>query len=169
MINPYMMTQGGRRFHFLDPDPACIDFGDIAYALHHINRYTGHAGPYSVAQHSVRVMRRARELGADKATVKHALMHDAHEAYIGDVSSPLKIAIGFEWTKIEAKAMAVVAEVFDLRGDMSIIHLADRQVTHAEARHFLGTPSHGWATDPCAVDWSASIEFESACDILGIR
>ena len=57
----------------------------IARAMSNINRFTGHAGQYSVAQHCVLASRQA-----DRAFALDVLLHDAPEAYIGDVSSPLK-------------------------------------------------------------------------------
>lgn len=57
----------------------------IARALSNINRFTGHAGQYSVAQHCVLASR-----SAEPAFALDVLLHDAPEAYIGDVSAPLK-------------------------------------------------------------------------------
>ena len=57
----------------------------IARALSNINRFTGHAGQYSVAQHCV-----LAAYHAEPAFALDVLLHDAPEAYIGDISSPLK-------------------------------------------------------------------------------
>lgn len=56
----------------------------IAHALAYINRYTGHVGQYSVAQHCVLI---AMQLPQELKLA--GLLHDAPEAYIGDVSAPL--------------------------------------------------------------------------------
>jgi len=58
----------------------------IAFALSHINRFTGHVGAYSVAQHCVH----ASHLIGPEALRLSALLHDAPEAIYGDLSSPLK-------------------------------------------------------------------------------
>lgn len=80
-----------------------IDIHDIAHALSHINRYTGHTTePWSVAQHSILVYMIARELHDCKPQGQHiALLHDAHEAYVGDVATPIKAALGSAWQQLE--------------------------------------------------------------------
>jgi hypothetical protein len=78
------------------PLSADVDFGvDVAEALARIPRFTGHvrSGPYSVAQHSI--------LGADLLYKQHKeaalaaafLLHDAHEAYMGDIATPVGQAL----------------------------------------------------------------------------
>lgn len=64
---------------------------DIANALSKINRFTGHTNrPYSVAQHSLFVFMMMKTAGVDKETCLLGLVHDFHEAYFSDMSSPLK-------------------------------------------------------------------------------
>jgi hypothetical protein len=80
------LTYAGRMVDLLRPDPEQIELIDIAHALARITRFTGHGDQcFTVAQHSVMVH--------DLARVPWALLHDAAEAYIGDVSSPLKVAL----------------------------------------------------------------------------
>jgi len=79
-------TVSGRLVHFLDPRPGEVIISDIAHSLAHQCRFTGHTRVhYSVAQHSCFV--------ADMAPAYYkaeALMHDAAEAYLGDLASPIK-------------------------------------------------------------------------------
>ena len=80
-------TRYGHVVDFENPQPDQIDAKDIAAALSHICRFNGHGHvPYSVAQHSVMV--------ADNFDVPedrlYALLHDAHEAYTGDLTTPFK-------------------------------------------------------------------------------
>lgn len=146
---PYMMTRSGRRFYFGNPVPSEILLSDIAFALWHLNRFIGHVGPYNVAMHSVNVLHCALGLGADRETARAALMHDAHEAFVGDISSPLKAAIGFDFQVIDHRAARAVSIRFGLDNvDHAIVHAADRMVTHAEALHFMGDAAKVWATDP---------------------
>lgn len=85
----YVTTASGRRWRLLDPSPADVDFRDIAAHIARICRFIG-AGHtfYSVAQHSVLV---AAQLPPHMRL--YGLLHDAHEAYLGDMSSPLKWAL----------------------------------------------------------------------------
>jgi hypothetical protein len=76
--------------------------GEIAHALALINRFTGHTTrPYSVAEHSLLVLSIARAEGASPAAQMAALMHDAHEAFTGDVPSPVKWTLGEPWAAFE--------------------------------------------------------------------
>ena len=85
-----MMTHGGRLVDLFDPDPKSIALDDIAWSLAHQNRFCGHVGVYTVAEHSIRAARLALDRGADAFAV---LMHDAHEAYLGDITRPVKQVI----------------------------------------------------------------------------
>lgn len=82
----WMQTYTGRKFYPYDPRPEDIDILDIAHALAMTCRFGGHSKHhYSVAQHSVLVAEQA-----SPANALRALMHDAPEAYIGDLVRPLK-------------------------------------------------------------------------------
>jgi len=85
-MNPCILTASGRYFDFIDPSVRDIHITDIARALSRICRFTGHTAQfYSVAQHSVLVSH-----VVPKRFALEGLLHDASEAYLGDVSSPLK-------------------------------------------------------------------------------
>lgn len=92
----WMQTLTGSAHDLIFPDPLAIDFRrDVAETLARIPRFNGHTegGPYSVAQHCV--------LGADAlfaetqdATLAAAfLLHDAHEAFTGDITTPVAEAL----------------------------------------------------------------------------
>lgn len=82
----WILTHSGKRLDLLSPDPDVITAFDIAHALARINRFTGHTKvAYTVAEHSIRVAALV-----DPEWRLQALLHDAAEAYIGDISSPLK-------------------------------------------------------------------------------
>jgi hypothetical protein len=177
---PYMMTRSGRRFYFADPDPSEILLSDIDYALRHLNRFTGHVGPYSVATHSVSVMHCAQELGATDDECRAALLHDAHEAFVGDISSPLKLAMravldeewpGATWdpfSVIDEKAMRAIDIRFGLVRT-ELVAKADRMVTHAEALAFMGDAARCWVKDPWrGFDPNRRYSFSNACEEWGI-
>ncbi|MEW6256917.1 MAG: hypothetical protein AB1592_13260 [Pseudomonadota bacterium] len=92
----WMQTLRGRAMDLDAPTPDMVDlFGEVAEALARVARYGGHtpSGVYSVAQHCV--------LGADAIIVETGdptlaaafLLHDAHEAYIGDITTPVSQAL----------------------------------------------------------------------------
>lgn len=82
----WMRTYTGRKFYPLAPCVEDIDIRDIAHALSQICRYGGHTTkPYSVAEHCVAV-----SLMVPAAYARQALLHDAAEAYVGDMVRPLK-------------------------------------------------------------------------------
>lgn len=88
MQGPFISTYTRKKIHFGKVSPADICIEDIAHSLAHLCRYTGHTRMfYSVAQHSLLV---AEKIPGGSGLKLAALLHDAAEAYIGDVSSPLK-------------------------------------------------------------------------------
>lgn len=120
---------------FLNPDPDQIDIEDIAHALSLIPRFGGHTGRlYSVAQHSVL----ASQL-VHKDIELDALMHDAPEAYIGDVVGPLKRLLK-DLEPIEFRLSEVIAKKFNLRPMIPMdprIREADLKMLHFEAEDLL--------------------------------
>jgi hypothetical protein len=96
MTLPHVRTASGRLVSLLDPDPDTIDIEtDVAGPLARIARFAGHTscGPYSVAQHSVLGAEALlQETGRADAALAF-LLHDAHEAYVGDISTPMVAAI----------------------------------------------------------------------------
>lgn len=89
----WITLYSGAKFDFDKPEECEFTLDDIAVPLSHICRFTGHTvHHYSVAQHSVMV---ADQMLASKSPVVreqayNGLMHDATEAFLGDVALPLK-------------------------------------------------------------------------------
>ena len=84
----WILTYTGRQFWPLDPKPEYICLTDIAHALAMKCRYTGHSREFfSVAQHCILCSWAAEEFGIDPRV---ALLHDAAEAYLPDIATPLK-------------------------------------------------------------------------------
>jgi uncharacterized protein len=109
----WMVTVSGRRQYVGAPDVDNIVIEDIAHALAKYTRFGGHTlgdGLYSVAQHSVLVSR-IFETEA-QAFLRHApsrnlvlgaLLHDAAEAYLGDLIRPVKTAAGADYRVFETE------------------------------------------------------------------
>lgn len=139
----WIRTVTGGRFDLTSPTPDMVDIEEIAYALSLINRYTGHTRrPLNVAEHSVLMSR-----VVPKEHAFAALLHDAPEAYIGDISRPLKLEIGPIIKVIEARVEAVVAEAFGLEAGFSqreAIKDADSRMIVTEARQLLPGGTEGW-------------------------
>ncbi len=144
----WIQPMSGVRFWPLDPRAEEVRITDIARALSNICRYGGHLPRfYSVAQHSVIVSQYViRHLGKLNVTAKieaslWGLLHDAGEAYVGDVIWPIKAFGGVADRMIEAeeRVMRCVCEAFMMHPDMpTIVKTADSSVLLAEARDFLG-------------------------------
>jgi len=110
--SPIIRTISWRAFNPLEPDPECILIEDIARSLSNLCRYNGHVREfYSVAEHSYWV--------SHDVPLKDALwglLHDASEAYLGDMMSPLKYhtPLGEQYRQIEAVVMGAVCQRFSL-------------------------------------------------------
>ena len=114
---PFIQTLSGRRVNPLDAAPEDIDPADIARALSNLCRFGGHSKAfYSVAQHSAIVCDLLEERGATPDELMAALLHDAAEAYLGDLPHPLKhrSELGAAFRVAEKRLEAVIAERFAL-------------------------------------------------------
>lgn len=130
MAGTWIQTRSGKAVDLLDPRPKDIDLEDIAWSLAHTNRFNGHAGRYSVARHSVFVWEliTAQEPPERTDASMWALLHDASEAYTGDVVSPLKRALDASLRNIEVLLQAAICERFDVFPNPS----DERRVKHAD-------------------------------------
>ena len=100
----------GQIIDLANPTADNIYIGDISTALSKICRFGGHTEEfYSVAQHSVLVC-----MLAPIHLKAAALLHDATEAYLGDVVKPLKVLLGKPYTDLEDKCEAVIIQKFGL-------------------------------------------------------
>lgn len=105
-------TFTGRMIDLMDPQPEDIHLHDIAHMLALTNRFSGATyAPYSVAQHSVL----ASHMADDDAAL-YALLHDASEAYLGDIVRPLKRTNCFDKYRIlEAKMMDCILDKYGVK------------------------------------------------------
>lgn len=92
----FITTASGKHFDPICPDPALFDIEDIAHALSLICRANGHFKHfYSVAQHSLCCALEAEARGYAREVVLGCLLHDASEAYLSDVTRPVKELLPF--------------------------------------------------------------------------
>lgn len=88
----FVETISGHIVYPLFATPGDISVEDIAHHLSHINRFNGATRyPYSVAQHSALMADYALRSGYDLRYVMAVLMHDAAEAYLQDLITPIKL------------------------------------------------------------------------------
>lgn len=120
----------GDFFDFLAPEKHKYDIECIAYSLSNQCRYTGHSSSfYSVAEHSVLVSK----LVTDPALRLTGLLHDAGEAFVGDVASPLKQLLP-DFKRIEESVNAALAKFYKLPYPFpDEIHQADKAAYRTEA------------------------------------
>lgn len=92
---PWLQVLGGRRFDLAHPTPDMVNFEMIATVLAGTPRFTRHTegGAYSVAQHSVEGAYAILRDTGRRNWAAAFLLHDAHEAYIGDMATPVKDAL----------------------------------------------------------------------------
>jgi uncharacterized protein len=135
---------GGGFFDAFDPRPEDITIEAIAHALSLTCRWGGHCKDfYSVAQHSVEV---AAMLPPDLAL--QGLLHDAAEAYIGDVPRPIKHKMRM-FVECEEKILRVIWDKFGLKDHEIMhpsVHEADEIMLNFEASNLLD--EYKWANNP---------------------
>ena len=103
-------TYSGILMDPLNASPDQIDESDIAHALSLLCRANGHFPHFfSVAQHSLNCMKEAAARGYSKRVQLGCLLHDASEAYLSDITRPIKPHLT-GYYEIEAKLQG---QIFD--------------------------------------------------------
>lgn len=138
-LEPWIETFTGKTFYFLDPKPETIDIRDIAHSLAYTCRYTGHSKRfYSVAEHSLYVSYLA-------ANPLAGLLHDASEAYITDIASPIKPYLN-NYKELEDNLMLRIAGVFGFDYPLDVdIKDCDATQLKTEAKYLLPSKGLTWA------------------------
>ena len=134
--NNYTRLYTGTKFYPLDPRVEDIHIADISHALACNNRFNGHLPrPYYVGQHSIVV--------SNNCSPKNALwglLHDAYEAYLPDIPSPVKHDPRFRFYRnAEARGMLAVCERYGLDPvEPPEVKVADKRAYLAEIRDLRG-------------------------------
>lgn len=139
----WIQTFTGKQFYPLAPIESDIDIEDIAHALSMQCRFTGHCREfYSVAEHSVEVSKTVpREFAL------WGLLHDASEAYLTDLSKPLKMYsdLGARYVEIESRLQMAICKRFGLQlQEPEEVKVADRRMLMTEKKCLMGTSPARW-------------------------
>lgn len=137
----WITTYSGHPFFPLEPKPADVRIADIAHALANLCRFAGHTRRfYSVAQHSVLVSRLC-----DERDAMWGLLHDASEAYLCDITRPVKRTPDLDgYRRVEAGVQAAIVVKFGLSPEEpAIVKAADALVLRTEQRDLMAMPD-GW-------------------------
>jgi hypothetical protein len=141
-----ILTHTGKFVNPLEATVDDIDLADIAHSLSNLCRYNGHVSHfYSVAQHSV-IVAEQFNIFTEKYLRKWGLLHDASEAYLGDVVAPLKHSGHYDfYLEAEDRMMEVICERFDLDLPMpEEIDIVDKMLRGPEMRDLKNyVPSDG--------------------------
>jgi 5'-deoxynucleotidase YfbR-like HD superfamily hydrolase len=123
-----MITASGVRAYPTQPEATEVRIRDIAHALGRICRFGGHVAcaHYSVAQHSVIVSR-----NVPRQHALAGLLHDAAEAYIGDMIKPLKQFVSVDCEPIAALEWRWHKRIADAFG---LPHIQDPSIKRADVR-----------------------------------
>jgi uncharacterized protein len=149
----------GRRLDLLNPDAADIEIEDIAHGLARVARWNGqtqgdHA--FSVAQHSLLVEEITRHLLLSTTPISAlppnslclaALLHDAPEYVVGDLISPFKAAIGYDYKAFELRLLSAVHRRFHLPEQLPPVIAALIKQADGLAAYFEATALAGFSLD----------------------
>jgi 5'-deoxynucleotidase YfbR-like HD superfamily hydrolase len=144
-------TVSGRKIDISSPDPSTIVIEDIAWALSRMPRFSGHSIPYipySVAQHCIQVAEELKEHGPGIQLL--GLLHDAAEAYINDLPSPVKHIpeIHAVIKKLEDSLMTAIYTALKIKPpteqEESLVKIADKTQQAVEAYNFMYSRGKDW-------------------------
>lgn len=156
-MGTWIQTYTGKAFGLEDVNPDQIDIRDIAHALSNQCRYNGHCKQfYSVAEHCIEMS------FLPNVDPLVALLHDAAEAYTGDIVSPLKRLLNYSKHTLDEQIYAIediednLNKAIEIKfrlpdGSLSFssaVHQADRILCATERRDILG---------PCEKDWEIEL------------
>lgn len=171
----FVQMQSGACVDLLAPDLTHVTLTDLATSLSRLARFLGNTrgGPaYSVAQHSLLVMHILEDQGQPSSLLRAALLHDAHEALMGDIPTPVKRAAGPALAALEGRLQAAMFRRFGLIESLAhhpLISWADRVALHSERRDLLAPSQWPWpGEDEAPPLWPTRIEPVPAAQAHGM-
>lgn len=141
-MTDYITTYTKEHFTPLEPHINQIHIRDIAHALSLLTRANGHFPEfYSVAQHSIQCCKEAIARGYSNRVILAALLHDASEAYLSDITRPVKRNLK-EYGRIEKKLQDIIYQRFLgstlTQEETKLVKLIDDTCLYHEFKHYMG-------------------------------
>jgi len=137
----WMQTGSNQELDFGAEDWIVLPIEMIARALSNICRYNGHCSKYySVAEHSIHISHLV-----EPELALAALLHDASEAYVGDMPTGLKRFMGISFKDIERKATQAVSRGYGIpmeHLESPAIKVFDKRILGDEAKLLM--PPHAF-------------------------
>lgn len=149
MTEDFIPTSSGNKIYYTNPKPGQIELEDLAHGLAMNSRFGGQTTEfYSVAKHSILVSKELEKQGFGPKVQVYGLLHDAAEAYVGDVPAPLKKELE-NFRKIEHGIMDAIWGALDIQPpsdeDWKRIKKADRVLLNYEASEIVS--QDGWTEE----------------------
>jgi 5'-deoxynucleotidase YfbR-like HD superfamily hydrolase len=146
-LNNTIKVSAGHYVDLANPDPATIEVRSIAAALSKVCRFGGHCPQfYSVAEHCIHATAMACSEGYTGDALIAVFLHDAAEAYIGDMVKPLKVTMP-QYGEAEQRIEAAIQAAFgvDFARWMDVIKRFDRAMLKAEKVTMWPEDTEKWA------------------------
>lgn len=139
-----------------------VDIKDIAHSLARLQRFNGHShGNINVAAHCIWMAKKATD-----GNKLDALLHDAAEAYTGDLTRPLKYLLGQRFHAYDLKIQWVVAKAFGLPWPPPLeVAELDEEALHSEMDEYMKPNDLHWNWDPDRYALQFLEMFDTCCQL----
>lgn len=143
-MSDYIRTNSGVRFYPLNPDPQGILIEDIAHALSLQCRGNGHVKVFfSVGQHCIHCAKEAEQRGYSTRLILACLLHDASEAYLSDITRPVKQHLQ-DYCRYEEHLLEVIYKKFLgsplSQEEQKLVKIIDDDMLYYDLRDLLNEP-----------------------------
>lgn len=143
-MSDYIRTSSGVKFYPLNPDPQGILTEDIAHALSLLCRGNGHVKVFfSVGQHCIHCAKEAEQRGYSTRLILACLLHDASEAYLSDITRPVKQHLQ-DYCRYEEHLLEVIYKKFLgsplSQEEQKLVKIIDDDMLYYDLRDLLNEP-----------------------------
>lgn len=140
-MSDYIYTVSKKKFYPLNPNINDICITDIAHALSMLSRANGHFPCFhSVAQHSIECASEAIARGYCSKLCLACLLHDGAEAYLSDVTTPVKDKLP-DYRKYEDKLLDLIYQKYTgelTEYEKQLVYKVDKDLLYYEFYHYTG-------------------------------